>query len=223
MMHVFFGHEEKAEAGTTVFLKTLIDRAKKPLAITPITRLSTGGFKEGTNAFTFRRFLVPWVLDYKGMAVFVDGADMLCRADINDILEHVSFNNAVSVVKHRYKTKHRMKYRRTNMEAPNGDYDRKQWASVMVINCAHFAWRKVDPEFVLRTPAIDLLQFKFINDDRIGELPVEWNWLADEHGSNPDAKIVHWTAGIPGFDYYRHAPMSDEWHDALKKATRATG
>jgi hypothetical protein len=223
MLTLWFGHEDRAEVGTTVFIKSVIDRAKTPVAIVPITRLSTGAFKEGTNAFTFRRFLVPWAMNYIGQAVFVDGADMLCRADINEIVSEASLSNAVSVVKHRYRTKHRRKYCRTAMEAANVDYERKQWASVMVINCAHFAWRKVDPEFVMKTPALDLLQLKFIPDDRIGELPIVWNWLADEHGVNPDAKLIHFTAGIPAFDYYRHSPMSDEWHQTLKDATRATG
>jgi hypothetical protein len=223
MLHVFFGHDERVEAGTTAFVRSVIATAKTPVALVPITRLGVGHVKEGTNAFTFRRFLVPWAMGFVGRAVFVDGADMLCREDINGIVDHVRMDAAVSVVKHDYQTKHARKYVGAKMEADNTDYERKQWASVMVINCYHFAWRKVNPEFVEKSKPLDLLQLRFIDDSRIGELPIEWNWLADEHGENKDAKLLHFTAGIPAFVAYSDSPMADEWHASLRAATEATG
>lgn len=223
MLHLFFGHDERAEAGSTVFVRSVIAHASKPLAITPITRKATFGVKEGSNAFTFRRFLVPWMLDFKGWAVFADGADMLCRADIHDILVHADHSKAVSVVKHDYRTKHPRKYVGTAMEADNGDYDKKQWASVMVINASHAAWRNVTPEYVAKAAPMHLLQLRFIPDDRIGELPMEWNWMPDEQGENPQAKLCHWTAGIPAFEAHADAAMADEWRASLLAATTATG
>ena len=39
-----------------------------------------------------------------------------------------------------------------------------------------------------------------------------WNWLPDEFGANPDAKLLHWTLGTPCFHEYATAPMAPEWH-----------
>lgn len=221
--HVFFGHEERVAAGTSVFVHSVLQHAREPLALTPITRMATRGIKEGTNAFTYRRFLVPWAMGWTGLAIFVDGSDMLCRTDISELFAELRPGVAVQVVKHEYTTRHPRKYVGTAMEADNIDYPRKQWASVMLINCGHFAWRKMDPEYVAAAPPLHLLQFEFLEDKVIGELPMEWNWLADEQGENPNAKILHWTAGVPGIAHYNGAPMSAEWHAALAAASKITG
>jgi hypothetical protein len=223
MLHLFFGHEDRAAAGTHAFLHSLLAHAHKPVALTPITRLAALDQPEGSNAFTFRRFLVPWMMRFEGVAVFMDGSDMLCMADVNELLELWDPYMAVQVVKHEYSTRHPRKYVGSAMEADNGDYARKQWASMMIINCSHFAWRNVTPEFVRRTTPMDLLQLRFIEDNRIGELPIEWNWLADEFGPNHQAKVLHWTAGIPAFEAHADAPMAREWTASLLAASTCSG
>jgi hypothetical protein len=116
---------------------------------------------------------------------------------------------AVQVVKHDYKTRFPRKYLGTSMECENRDYPRKQWASVMLINCNHSAWTTM-PEPRKELDPLYYLQFRFIEDDRIGELPVEYNWLVDEMGPNENAKLLHWTAGIPC--------MSDKWYRSMWRA-----
>jgi hypothetical protein len=160
---------------------------------------------------------------FVGWALFVDGSDMLCRADLSEIMEHADWAKAVHVVKHDYKTKHPRKYIGTAMESDNPDYDKKQFASAMLINCSHFAWRKITPEYVAAAPPMHLLQLGFIADELVGTLPEEWNWLVDEKGPNDQAKLIHFTAGIPAFSAYRESPMADEWHAAIDAATSATG
>lgn len=222
MLHIFFGHEDRAEAGTTAFVRSVIAHASKPVALVPITRFAAVDYPEGTNAFTFRRFLVPWMMRFEGFAVFVDGADMICRADICELMELRDPYMAVQVVKHEYRTRHPRKYVGSAMEAENADYERKQWASVMLINCAHFGWRQVTPEFVRKSQPLDLLQLRFLDEDRIGPLPVEWNWLVDEHGTKDDAKLLHFTAGIPIFEQHADAPMAGEWTSSLLSASTST-
>ena len=46
----------------------------------------------------------------------------------------------------------------------------------------------------------------------IRELPPEWNWLPDEYGPNPNAKLLHYTLGTPCFHEFATTPMADEWH-----------
>ncbi len=222
MLHVFFGHEDRLAAGTTAFVHSAIQHARRPICLAPLSRTAVErGLREGTNAFTYRRFLVPWMMQFSGIALFVDGSDMLCRADLNELVDqHLDMYSAVQVVKHDYVSQHPRKYVGTSMEANNVGYARKQWASVMLINCAHFAWRGVDPEFVQNAKPLDLLQLSFIPDRHIGDLPMAWNWLADEHGANHDAKLVHWTAGVPAILAYRNSPMAEEWHAAIFAANQ---
>ena len=134
---------------------------------------------------------------------------MVCNDDISEIFKQYDPMLAVKVVKHEYKTKHPRKYVGSKMESLNEDYDRKQWASVMLFSCGHPEWRKFDPEFVAQQKKIDLLQFKSVT--RVGELEGTWNWIVDEQGPNEHAKILHWTAGVPAFPSCKDAPMASDW------------
>lgn len=221
-LHVYYGHEDRVEAGSTAFVRSVVAHARKPIALHPISRQIVDA-PEGTNAFTYRRFLVPYWQDYRGWAVFVDGADMICRGDINELMEYNDYYSAVQVVQHSYATKHPRKYLGTPMEADNPDYPRKNWASVMLINCAHFAWREITPDFVQRADPMHLLQLRFIRDSDIGPIPVQWNWLVDEYGPEVNAKLLHYTAGVPGIAAHADAPMADEWRAHLAAANSITG
>jgi hypothetical protein len=202
MIHIFCGYDAREEVGFHVFSRSLLSRTSRQVRITPIG--SFGG-KEGSNAFTYSRFLVPAMMGYSGHAIFVDGSDMLMQADIAELDALFDPRFAVQVVKHPiYKTLHKVKYICTSMECPNLNYERKNWASVMIVNCAHDAWKRV-PE------GLDALQLRFIPDELIGELPPEWNRLVDE-GQPTDGKVLHWTGGVPAFKHYANAPCADLWH-----------
>jgi hypothetical protein len=112
------------------------------------------------------------------------------------------------VVKHDYKTRMTEKY----MGAPNEDYPRKNWSSVILWNCSSWPNRKLTPSFVQSQPGSYLHRFSWLDDDRIGELPIEWNWLPDEFGENPAAKLLHYTLGTPCFTEFADTPQADEWH-----------
>jgi hypothetical protein len=227
MIRLYFGHDEREAVGTHTFIASVLEHTTLPVQFTPLHKpmleKSFGRkFAEGSNAFTMSRFLVPALNDFAGVAVFVDGADMICRSDLSQILKDANPLQPVSVVKHEYQTRNPRKYRGTKMESDNHDYQRKQWASVMVMNCWHMAWRKLSPDRVAEMPLLYLLQMQFLRDDQIGELPVEWNWLADEHGPNPNARIVHWTAGTPGFPAHADVAHADEWRRQLRRVNYAT-
>lgn len=222
MLRLFCGHDPREEAGSHVFVSSVLEHARLPVAIThlhkPALESAFGQrFAEGSNAFTTSRFLVPALCDFMGTAVFVDGADMLCRSDINDILKAADPTLPVSVVKHAYKTRYPRKYVGSRMEADNADYERKQWASVMVMNCWHRIWHRLTPDKVAAMPVLDLLQLRMFGDEQIGSLPVEWNWMADEQGANENAKLVHFTAGVPGFHAHAVCAHSDEWRSQVKR------
>lgn len=153
--------------------------------------------------------------------MFADGADMLCQDDLAKLLELKDPFKAVQVVKHDYVSRHVTKYVGTTMEARNEHYERKNWASLMLINCSHFAWRKIDPEYIRKASKLEMLQLRFIPDEHIGDLPKEWNWLADEYGINESAKILHATAGIPLFPRYAFEDYAPPWERQYLRVTHA--
>ena len=217
MIPLFAGFDKREEIGYHTFCSSVIENASEPVSICPVG----GGQRDGSNAFTYSRFLIPYLQEYRGMAIFADGSDMVMRGDIAELWRMRNPFLAVQVVKHDYKTKHPRKYLGTSMEAANEDYPRKNWSSLMIINCAHFAWRDLNPETLKEMSGKCLHRFGFIPERFIGELPVEWNWLADEYGENAEAKLLHWTAGIPEFESYAHTPHSSEWFAANELVSRS--
>lgn len=220
-LHVFIGYDPREAVAYHVCSNSIIRHASKPVVIHPLALKNIPEYKENhnvesgltgynpTNQFIFSRFLVPYLMGFNGWAVFVDG-DMILRADINELFEIADSSKAIQVVKHDYKTKSSTKY----LNQPNGDYPRKNWTSVMLINCGHYAHRTLTPEKVATSTGAFLHRLEWIPDEKIGELPKEWNWLPDEYGENPEAKLIHHTLGTPCFleEKYSLAPMASEWH-----------
>lgn len=207
MLRIFCGYDPREREGFNVFVRSLIERSRDPISVTALT----GHQRDGTNAFTYSRFLVPYLCNYQGRAIWVDGSDMLLRADISKLVEHFELGRAVSVVKHEYKTRHPRKYVGTEMEAENSDYEKKNWSSVILWDCRHSANEVLTPEYIEKSSGAHLHRFEWLRPERIGSLPIEWNWLVDEYGPNDEAKLLHWTAGIPWFERYRNAPHAEEW------------
>ncbi len=227
MIRLFTGHDQREEVGTWVFASSVLRNSSVPVQFMPLYKpaLETEfreSFKEGTNGFTMSRFLIPALCDFAGTAIFADGADMVCRGDLADLDALRDPQYAVQVVKHDYVSRHDRKYRGTRMEARNEMYPRKNWCSLMLINCAHPAWREMTPGAVARWTLAELLQLRFLPDALVGSLPLQWNWLCDEYGPSSDAKILHWTAGIPGFPAYADAPMAPAWRSAHERMNYAT-
>lgn len=208
MIRLFAGYDAREAMGFHVFVASVLGRTTPPLVA--IGAIGAGANAGGSNAFTYARFTVPAMCGYSGHAIFCDASDMLMLGDVSELESLFDPRFAVQVVKHPpYKTRHRVKYCGTSMECPNVDYPRKNWASVMLMNCAHPAWRALEGAIVGRA----LLQFDWLDDALIGALPDEWNRLVDEGQPVDGAKVLHWTAGSPGFPYYQRAPGADHWHE----------
>lgn len=215
ILPVYTGFDPREEVGTHVFNSSVLANTTAPVALISLSKAQLERhlgehFATGSNDFTTTRFLVPYLQEFSGPALFVDGADMICLGDLAEIMKHYDPMVAVKVVQHDYTTKWPRKYLGSRMESENRDYDRKQWASVMLFSCGHPEWRKFTPEYVATQKKIDLLQLKGVTS--IGELPKEWNWLADEEGYYEDAKLVHYTAGIPLFPGHKNVAHAADWH-----------
>jgi hypothetical protein len=212
---LFCGYDPREAIGWHAFAQSVIESCTEPLAIIPIL----GNQYDGSNAFTYSRFLVPQLCGFSGWAIFADGADMLVRTDLKELWKLCEGKDAVKVVKHEYKTKHPRKYIGTELETKNEDYPRKNWSSLILWNCGHWAHFNAR-EKLGGSDGKFLHRFEWLKDEQIGEIPAVWNWLADEYGENPEAKILHFTNGIPGFYHYRNAPHAHEWKASVRNVTR---
>ena len=186
-----------------------------PLALPLLKGLYRENHGDGSNAFIYSRFLVPYLCSFKGHAIYLDG-DMVVKADIAELWAMRDHLKAVQVVKHDYRTKHPVKY----FGAKNEDYPRKNWSSVMLWNCAHYANRKLGPEYVAGNTGAHLHRFQWLPDERIGSIPLEWNWLVGEYADNPQAKLLHYTLGTPCIEGFHNAP---EWYVELGGALNVAG
>lgn len=216
MIRVFTGLDRRELDGWHVFVQSLVDTSTNYRLMPPLSGKQSGG---ATNAFTLARFEVPDLCNHAGPAIFVDASDMLLRADISELAELFDKTKALQVVKHDYKTKHARKYIGSEMESDNPDYPGKNCSSVILWNCGHIAHFKSRHRIRRAIEEGDgkfLHRFGWLEEKDIGDLPIEWNWLPQEHGDNPEAKLVHFTAGIPGFKHYRDSPMAEHWHGVAK-------
>jgi lipopolysaccharide biosynthesis glycosyltransferase len=208
---VFVGYDPREAVAYHTCANSIIRHASRPVAIIPLALNLFDDYEEthtdGSNHFIYSRFLVPHLMEYTGHAIFIDG-DMIVRDDVVELWEQRDVTKDVQVVKHDYKTRMTEKY----LGAPNENYPRKNWSSVILWNCNSFPNRRLTPNFVQQSTGSFLHRFMWLDDERIGELPREWNWLPDEYGPNPDAKLLHYTLGTPCFHEFATTPMADEWH-----------
>lgn len=211
MIPIFIGYDPREAVAYHVCANSIIRHSSQPVSFTPLALDNLHSYNEthtdGSNQFIYSRFLVPHLMGYQGWALFMDG-DMLVRDDITKLWALRDESKAVMCVHHDYKTKTTDKY----LGSKNHDYPRKNWSSVVLWNSGHQSNKVVTPQFVEGSTGAQLHRFTWLNDELIGELPQVWNWLPDEFGANPAAKLLHWTLGTPCFHEYGNAPMAAEWH-----------
>lgn len=228
-LRVFIGYDSREPVGYHVTAHSILMRASEPVAIIPLrqdTLREQGCYwrpidKQASTEFSLTRFLVPYLSGYEGWSVFMD-CDMLVRADIvGDLKKLLGPECAVFVCQHDYAPKDTAKMDGKVQHA----YPRKNWSSFMVFDNA--SCRHLTPEYVNTASPADLHRFKWVEDEygaaAIGPLPLEWNWLVGEYEPNPQAKILHYTNGLPCFlDYERcdHADLWWEEYDAMKRPVR---
>ena len=213
LLKIFVGFDQKEAIAYHTFTQSLIECSSIPLSIVPLAENNLNFYNEshndGTNKFTYSRFLIPYLMDYNGWAIFVDG-DMVCLSDIKELKSYFDPKYAVSVVKHDYKTKQKLKY----FGQKNEDYPRKNWSSVIIWNCSHPKNKILTPSLIDSKDGAFLHRFKWLNDVDIGSLPKSWNWLAIEYPEKDNLKLIHYTLGTPCFKDYANTSLSEFWKKA---------
>ena len=162
-----------------------------------------------STEFAISRFLVPHLAG-SGWALFMD-CDTLVRADLTKMFALRDPSKAVMCVKHNYTPFHSIK-----MDGqPQTRYSRKNWSSVMLFNVDHPSNKKLTLGMVNTVPGKELHAFSWLADDEIGDLPMEWNWLAGESEKVDNPLVVHHTLGSPCMVGYESAPFASEWRKEL--------
>ncbi len=121
--------------------------------------------------------------------MFMD-EDMVATGDVYELLEHVNEHQAVFVM---------------------GDQPKYEWPSFMVFNNA--LCKTLTPEFVQDEKNV---LFDFDWAEGIGSLPSEWNHAVGLSDSREDAKLYHYTQGIPYWPECRGLVEDRFWFDAYK-------
>lgn len=211
MISVFIGHDPRESGALYVLASSIQRHSSMPVSITPVALSNLDGIMTRerhplqTNDFSFSRFLVPWMCNYEGWAVFMD-CDMVARDDIAKLWAWRDERFAVQCVHHTHVPEEETKY----LGQPQSRYKRKNWSSVVLFNNAKC--RALTPEYVNTADGLDLHQFRWLKDEEIGYLPKTWNHLVDYDAHNPGAKLVHYTKGGPYFKSYRNCDYHQDWN-----------
>ena len=189
------------------------------MALTPKLGQELGIVTDGSNNFTKLRYAMAHLSGFKGFGIWADGADMLVRSDLAELWNLREAWYGVQCVKHEYEPTP-TKYIGTELESPNPAYPRKNWSSLFLMDCGHYMNRVLTPEFIAKQSGQYLHRFSWLPDERIGELPKEWNYIVSEPNQAATAKIAHYSLGIPGFQRYSDAEYAEEWKKAMRDAMR---
>lgn len=212
---IFIGYDTREDIAYQVCKHSIESRSKR----TTIIPLKQSQLRDeeyywrspdelGSTEFTFTRFLVPELMEFKGWALFID-CDIILTTDIKELFDQIDDRYAVMCVKHDY----------TPPEGEKMDgqkqlpYPRKNWSSVMLFNCGHPSNAALTKELV-NDPEIDgkyLHRFSWLKDEEIGELDHTWNYLVGWYDDIEDPKLIHYTEGGPWFENYKDCDFAHLW------------
>lgn len=187
MLRIFIGYDPRQPIAFTVLTQSILSRSSAPVAITPLVIEQLEFSRQGLTPFTFTRFLVPFLCDYQGWALFLD-IDMLVCEDIAKLFALADDRYAVMV------SKNPVKFER---------------ASAMLFNCSKC--RVLTPAYVETAKGLHTIDW--LAPELIGDLPRAWNHLVGYDAPDPDAKLVHYTQGVPAFEETRDCEHAKAWLD----------
>jgi len=105
-----------------------------------------------STEFSFSRFLVPYLMNYQGWALFVDN-DVVMLEDIAELWALRDDDFAVMCVKHNHVPEEGTKF----LGEAQTQYEKKNWSSVMLINCSKCT--ALTPDYVNSASGLELHRF----------------------------------------------------------------
>jgi len=218
-MKVFVGYDPREDIAYQVCKHSIISRS--PTAeVRPLVQqeLRDAGWytrpvdKLASTEFTFTRFLVPELANFKGWALFID-CDMILTTDIKELFDQADDKYAVMCVQHDYTPKEGMKMDGQKQTI----YPRKNWSSAVLFNCAHPSNARLTQDMV-NDPELNgayFHRFSWLKDEEIGKLDHTWNYLVGVYDDIETPKLIHYTEGGPWFENYRNCEFNELWKNEL--------
>ena len=218
-MKVFVGYDTREDIAYQVCKHSILTR-QPDADVRPLKQqeLRDAGWynrpidKLASTEFTFTRFLIPELCNFKGWAVFMD-CDMILTTDIKKLFDQADDKYAVMCVQHDYKVKEQFKMDGQKQTI----YPRKNWSSVMLFNCEHPSNKALTQELV-NEPEINgayLHRFSWLDDSEVGELDHTWNYLVGVYNDIEQPNLIHYTEGGPWFENYRNCEFNELWKQEL--------
>ena len=218
-MKVFVGYDTREDMAYQVCKHSILAR-NKDVDVRPLKQQElrdTGWYnrpidKLASTEFTFTRFLIPELANFKGWAVFMD-CDMILTTDIKELFDQADDRYAVMCVKHDYKVKEEFKMDGQKQTI----YPRKNWSSVMLFNCGHPSNARLSQDMVNEKELNGAYfhRFSWLKDSEIGELDHTWNYLVGVYNDIEKPKLIHYTEGGPWFEETRHCEFGHIWKQEL--------
>jgi lipopolysaccharide biosynthesis glycosyltransferase len=220
LIHVFIGYDSRQTALFNVAQHSIIRHCSKPVSIIPIKLSHLRGIFEReklaiqSTEFSFSRFLTPYLCGFEGWALFMD-CDVIARGDLAELWALRDERYAVQCVKHDHQPSSSMKF----LGEQQTQYEKKNWSSVMLMNCAKCT--TLTPDYVNTASGLELHQFKWLeSEELIGEIPRAWNFLVDYYAHDEAAKLLHYTSGGPYYADYRNVDFAEEWFENYRDANQ---
>ena len=184
-VRVFIGVDPRQPLGYNVLQYSLHRYSSRRVIVEPLMLHKLPITRRGLTEFTYSRYLVPWLCGYEGCAVFMD-ADIVVTGDIGELLDQADTRYAVQV---------------------NTAQPKFEWASVMLFNNAQC--RNLTPGWINDPES----KPQALEWGDVGSFSPEWNHCVNKQ-EPAEAKLYHYTEGIPHWDEVRGSPLDQHWFDA---------
>ena len=213
---VFVGYDSREDIAWQVCRHSLLRHSDNNIEVIPLRQsalrelgLYTRPLDAGASTeFSLTRFLTPYLAAQRGWVIFCD-CDFLFTTDIRNVLEGLDPAKAVYCVQHDYVPAHQVK-----MDGKRqATYPRKNWSSFMIFNCDHPDVRALTPAVVNSVTPAYLHRFEGVADDEaIGSLEIDWNFLEGEYAMpRTTPRVIHYTYGGPWFEQWQNCDYADLW------------
>ncbi len=183
-MRIFIGNDPRLSLQANVLAHSIQKHATKPVSISMLNLRTLTITRQGLTEFTYSRYLVPWLCDYQGWALFLD-SDMLVMDDVSKLFDLADDKYGVMVVKNRM---------------------RFEWPSLMLFNNAKC--KTLTPDYVQNYKSPQDFSWA-----EVGELPGEWNHCCN-YDEPKKASLAHYTQGVPCWFETKDSEYSKEWFEA---------
>lgn len=172
-LRVFIGYDPRQPIAFSACAHSVMRHASVPVSITALHLKQLPITRRSLTEFTYSRFMVPWLCDYEGVAIFMD-ADIVMRGDIKGLFD--SFDEKYECQVMQYQA-------------------RFEWSSVVMFNNAKCG--VLTPEFVQddNNPLLNLSWAK-----EVGTFPRQYNFCVGYEQSQDvadQARLLHFTKGLP--------------------------